>query len=86
MPELTAYTQIWEGGAGPAEDIPYNVLSGYGLNLSSEPKLGLQCFGRHAKVAEVVNHTIGVYTATTSAWDMDLCQPTCKTLYLFLPL
>ena len=30
--------------------------------------------------AEVVNHTIGVYTATTPAWDMDLCQPTCKAL------
>ena len=50
------------------------------------PKLKLYCVNsllcEHAKVAEVVNHTIGVYTATTPAWDMDLCQPTCKALYV----
>jgi hypothetical protein len=32
----------------------------------------------HAKVAAVVYHTI-VYIA---AWDVDLCQPTCKALAL----
>jgi hypothetical protein len=35
------------------------------------------------KVAVVACSHNRVYIVTTQAWDMDLCQPTRKALYLF---